>query len=123
MTFVWLAFFDALLAVTMVAVGLIAAHFYLVPAFMGFQLFALGFLLSILGASVGLLAIYLTRTPRLRAGRNAVSSSGTTRPKVWRGGTSNCHGSCSASNLFRSPMLRSRIATSDLHARVLSREV
>jgi uncharacterized protein (DUF1499 family) len=70
MTFVWLAFFDALLAVTMVAVGLIAAHFYLVPGFMGFQLFALGFLLSLLGASVGLLAIYLTRTPQLRAGRN-----------------------------------------------------
>ena len=70
MTFVWLAFFDALLAVTMVAVGLIGAHFYLVPGFMGFQLFALGFLLSLLGASVGLLAIYLTRTPQLRAGRN-----------------------------------------------------
>src|SRR5271169_6504810 len=70
MTFVWLAFFDALLAVTMVAVGLIAAHFYLVPAFMGFQLFALGFLLSLLGSSVGLLAIYMTRTPQLRAGRN-----------------------------------------------------
>jgi uncharacterized protein (DUF1499 family) len=70
MTFVWLAFFDALLAVTMVAVGVIAAHFYLVPGFMGFQLFALGFLLSILGASVGLLAIFLTRKPQLRAGRN-----------------------------------------------------
>ena len=51
MTFVWLAFFDALLAVTMVAVGVIGAHFYLIPAFMGFQLFALGFLLSILGSS------------------------------------------------------------------------
>jgi uncharacterized protein (DUF1499 family) len=70
MTFVWLAFFDALLAVTMVAVGLIAAHFYLVPGFMGFQLFALGFLLSLLGSSVGLLAIFLTRKPQLRAGRN-----------------------------------------------------
>ena len=70
MTFVWLAFFDALLAVTMVAVGVIGAHFYLIPAFMGFQLFALGFLLSILGATIGLLAIYLTRTPRMRAGRN-----------------------------------------------------
>src|SRR5271169_936858 len=70
MTFVWLAFFDALLAVTMVAVGLIAAHFYLVPSFFGFQLFALGFLLSLLGSSVGLLAIYMTRTPQMRAGRN-----------------------------------------------------
>jgi uncharacterized protein (DUF1499 family) len=70
MTFVWLAFFDALLAVTMVAVGVISAHFYLVPSFFGFQLFALGFLLSLLGSSVGLLAIYLTRTPQMRAGRN-----------------------------------------------------
>ena len=70
MTFAWLAFFDALLAITMIAVGVVGAHFYLVAPFMGFQLFALGFLLSILGASVGLLAIFLTRKPQLRAGRN-----------------------------------------------------
>ena len=70
MTFVWLAFFDALLAITLIAVGIISGHFYMVPSFMGFQLFALGFLLSILGSLVGLLAIYLTRKPQLRAGRN-----------------------------------------------------
>ncbi|MGC1397692.1 DUF1499 domain-containing protein [Candidatus Binatus sp.] len=70
MTFAWLAFFDALLAITMILVGVIGAHFYFVPAFLGFQLFALGFLLSIIGSLVGLLAIFLTRTPQLRAGRN-----------------------------------------------------
>jgi uncharacterized protein (DUF1499 family) len=66
----WLAFFDGLLAITLIAVGVIGAHYYLVTPFMGFQLFALGFLLSILGALVGLLAIFLTRKPERRAGRN-----------------------------------------------------
>jgi len=70
MTFAWLAFFDALLAITMISVGIIGAHFYLVAPFMGFQLFALGFLLSILGSLIGLLAIFLTRKPQLAAGRN-----------------------------------------------------
>ena len=70
MTFAWLAFFDALLAIAMIAAGIIGAHFYLVAPFMGFQLFALGFLLSILGSLVGLLAVFLTRKPQLRAGRN-----------------------------------------------------
>jgi uncharacterized protein (DUF1499 family) len=70
MTFAWLAFFDALLAITMIAVGIIGAHFYLIAPFMGFQLFALGFLMSILGSVIGLLGIYLTRTPQQRNGRN-----------------------------------------------------
>jgi uncharacterized protein (DUF1499 family) len=70
MTFAWLAFYDALLAITMISVGIVGAHFYLVEPFMGFQLFALGFLLSIIGSLVGLLAIFLTRKPQLRAGRN-----------------------------------------------------
>ena len=62
MTFAWLAFFDAILAIAMIAAGMVGAHFYLLAPFMGFQLFALGFLLSILGFFVGLLAIFLTRT-------------------------------------------------------------
>ena len=49
---------------------MVGAHFRLVAPFMGFQLFALGFLLSILGLLVGLLAIFLTRKPQSRAGRN-----------------------------------------------------
>jgi uncharacterized protein (DUF1499 family) len=70
MTFAWLAFFDAILAIAMIAAGMVGAHFYLLAPFMGFQLFALGFLLSILGLLVGLLAIFLTRKPQASAGRN-----------------------------------------------------
>jgi uncharacterized protein (DUF1499 family) len=70
MTFAWLAFFDAILAITMISAGMVGAHFRLIAPFMGFQLFALGFLLSILGSFVGLLAVFLTRKPQLRAGRN-----------------------------------------------------
>lgn len=70
MTLAWLAFFDALLAIALIAAGIVGAHFYLLAPFMGFQLFALGFLLSILGSLVGLLAVFLTRKPERRAGRN-----------------------------------------------------
>src|ERR1700730_18910709 len=70
MTFAWLAFFDAILAIAMIGAGMFGAHFRLVAPFMGFQLFACGFLLSIIGSLVGLLAIFLTRKPERRAGRN-----------------------------------------------------
>ena len=70
MTFAWLAFFDAILAIAMIGAGMIGAHFSILAPFMGFQLFALGFLLSILGLVVGLLAIFLTRKPQVAAGRN-----------------------------------------------------
>jgi uncharacterized protein (DUF1499 family) len=69
MTFAWLAFFDALLAIAMIAAGIVGAHFRLTTPFLGFQLFALGFLLSILGSFVGVIALFLTRKPRARAGR------------------------------------------------------
>ena len=69
MTFAWLAFFDAILAIAMIGAGMTGAHFRLTAPFMGFQLFALGFLLSIIGTLVGLLAIFLTRTPQAQAGR------------------------------------------------------
>jgi len=70
MTPAWLAFFDALLSIALIAAGIVGAHFYLVAPFMGFQLFALGFLLSIIGALVGFVAIFVTRKPERRAGRN-----------------------------------------------------
>jgi uncharacterized protein (DUF1499 family) len=70
MTFVWLAFFDALLAIAMIAAGMIGAHFYLLAPFMGFTMFGLGLFLSLLGLLIGLLAIFLTRKPQLAAGRN-----------------------------------------------------
>jgi len=62
--------FDRHPAITMISAGMVGAHFRLIAPFMGFQLFALGFLLSILGSFVGLLAVFLTRKPQLRAGRN-----------------------------------------------------
>jgi uncharacterized protein (DUF1499 family) len=70
MTFVWLAFFDALLAIAMIAAGMVGAHFYLVAPFVGFGMFILALLLSLLGLVVGLVAIFLTRKPQLAAGRN-----------------------------------------------------
>ena len=65
----WLAFFDGLLAVTLVTVGVTGAHFYLTPAFFGFQLVALGFLLSLLAFVLGIVAILMTRTGPRRVAR------------------------------------------------------
>jgi len=73
MTFVWLAFYDAILAVAMIAAGLVGAHFHLIAPFMGFTMFGLGAFVSVLGLLVGLLAIFLTRKPQLAAGRNRAS--------------------------------------------------
>src|SRR5258708_39110118 len=64
----WLAFFDGLLAITLIAVGIISAHYYMVPPITGFGLFAFGFLLSIIGSAVGPLANFMTRTPERGAG-------------------------------------------------------
>ncbi len=65
----WLAFFDGLLALVLIATGMLFAYLQLVAPFVGFQMFAFGFLLSILGALIGLLAVFLTRKPERRAGR------------------------------------------------------
>ena len=65
----WLAFFDGMLAVTLVAVGVVGAHFYLTPAFFGFQLFAFGFLLSLLGFVLGIIGLLMTRSGPRRAAR------------------------------------------------------
>ena len=65
----WLAFFDGMLAVTLVAVGLIGAHFFLTPAFFGFQLFAFGFLLSLLGFVLGIIGLLMTRSGPRRVAR------------------------------------------------------
>src|SRR5271168_2684929 len=70
MALAWLSFFDAMLAIVLIAIGMVGAHFYFVPPITGFGLFAFGFLLSIIGAIAGLLAIFLTRKPERRVGRN-----------------------------------------------------
>jgi uncharacterized protein (DUF1499 family) len=65
----WLAFFDGLLAVALVVVGVGGAHFYLTSPFAGFQLFLLAFLLSIIGLILGIIGIIVTRSEARRAGR------------------------------------------------------
>jgi uncharacterized protein (DUF1499 family) len=65
----WLSFFDGMLAVTLVAVGVVGAHFYLSAPFFGFQLFVFGFLLSLLGLLLGLLGLLMTRSGPRRVAR------------------------------------------------------
>ncbi|HYB91468.1 MAG TPA: DUF1499 domain-containing protein [Candidatus Binataceae bacterium] len=65
----WLAFFDGLLAIALVAAGIIGAHFYMIDGFFGFQLFVFGFLLSIIGFIMGLIGIAITRSAELRSAR------------------------------------------------------
>lgn len=67
----WLSLLDAVLAVMLVAFGITAAHFELIPALFGFQMFILGALLAALGLLAGLLGIWRTSDPMLRAGRYA----------------------------------------------------
>jgi len=65
----WLAFFDGLLAIALVAAGMIGAHFYMMAGFLGFQLFVFGFLLSIIGSIAGFIGIAMTRSPQRRSAR------------------------------------------------------
>jgi len=58
----WLSFFDAILAVVLATVGVLGAHYYYVAPFQGFQLFAFGFVLSLVGAIAGLIGILMTRS-------------------------------------------------------------
>ena len=64
-----LALLDAIVAVLLVAGGILAAHFELVLPFSGFRFFMVGFFLSLLGILVGLLGIVRTGAPERRIGR------------------------------------------------------
>jgi uncharacterized protein (DUF1499 family) len=59
----WLSFFDAILAVVLVVSGALGAHFYYLAPFVGFQVFAFGFLLSIVGLIAGIVGLFATRSP------------------------------------------------------------
>lgn len=63
MIIAWLSFLEALLAVSLVAAGIVAAHFHYAPPFFGFQLFVFGFLLGILAFIFGVIGIFATRNP------------------------------------------------------------
>ena len=65
----WLAFFDGMLAVTLVAVGVIGAHFYFAAPFFGFQLFLFGALLGALALVLGLIGLLMTRSGPRRVAR------------------------------------------------------
>jgi uncharacterized protein (DUF1499 family) len=70
MTFAWLAFYDALIAIAMIGAGMVGAHFHMIPPITGFSMFILALLLSLIGLLAGLLGIFLTRKPERAAGRN-----------------------------------------------------
>ncbi len=59
----WLAFFDSLLAVSMLAAGIVGAHYRYTTPFTGFQMFLLGFLMGFVAVLLGLIGIFATRTP------------------------------------------------------------
>ena len=63
MTVAWLAFYDGLLAVAMIAAGVVGAHWRYVLPFTGFQMFLLGFLLGFVSLLLGLIGIFATRNP------------------------------------------------------------
>ncbi len=67
----WLSLLDAVLAAMLVAFGITAAHFELIPALFGFQMFILGALLALLALFFGLVGIWRTANPALRTGRYA----------------------------------------------------
>ena len=63
MIIAWLAFYDGLLAVAMLAAGVVGAHWRYVPPFSGFQIFLLGFFLGFVALLLGLIGIFATRNP------------------------------------------------------------
>jgi uncharacterized protein (DUF1499 family) len=76
MILAWLAFADGLLSIALAAIGILSAHFSIVRPFVGFQMFAVGWLLSLLGFVLGIIGILITRDPAQAAIR-ARARSGT----------------------------------------------
>jgi uncharacterized protein (DUF1499 family) len=62
----WLAYFDALIAIVLVLVGILGAHFGAFAPLFGFQLFLLGFFIAILGLIVSIIAVLVTSISRKR---------------------------------------------------------
>ncbi|HUA32224.1 MAG TPA: DUF1499 domain-containing protein [Candidatus Binataceae bacterium] len=70
MTVAWLAFFDALLAIVLVTVGMLGAHLYYLAPFVGFQLFVFGFLIALVTIILGIIGMLMTRAPERRGPHN-----------------------------------------------------
>ena len=62
----WLAFYDGLLAVALLAAGMVGAHWRYLTPLIGFSMFLLGSLLGVVALLLGLIGIFATRVP-LRA--------------------------------------------------------
>jgi uncharacterized protein (DUF1499 family) len=60
MILAWVCFYDAWLAIVVIAAGMICAHFRLVPPFAGFQLMLAGLVFAALGLITGLIALPMT---------------------------------------------------------------
>ena len=69
MIIAWLAFFDGLLAVAMLAAGVVGAHWRYTTPLLGFSIFLLGSLLGIVALLLGLIGIFATRSPMRAAAR------------------------------------------------------
>jgi uncharacterized protein (DUF1499 family) len=69
MVLAWLAFYDGLLGVALVAAGIVAAHFGLTPPFKGFQIFLVGFFFAGVAIALGILGMLLTRGEERRGGQ------------------------------------------------------
>jgi uncharacterized protein (DUF1499 family) len=65
----WLAFVDGLIALALVLVGVLGAHFLKIAPFVGFQFFVLGFLLAVVAFLLGVIGIFATRNPLKRRAR------------------------------------------------------
>jgi uncharacterized protein (DUF1499 family) len=60
MILAWVCYYDALLAVALVAAGIVAAHFELTAPFTGFQMMLAGLAFAALGLLCGLIAVPMT---------------------------------------------------------------
>ena len=69
MIIAWLAFFDSLLGVAMVAAGVLGAYWHMMTPLLGLGVFALGSLVGLIALVLGLIGIFVTRNPIRAAAR------------------------------------------------------
>src|SRR5258706_4276483 len=65
----WLAFYDGLLAVALLAAGVVGAHWAFMTPLIGFSTFLLGTLVGLIALLLGLVGIFVTRNPARAAAR------------------------------------------------------
>jgi len=68
MILAWLCFYDGIIAIAVVAAGIVSAHFELTAPFFGFQLLLIGLVFAVLALLSGLIALPMTYfSPKRRA--------------------------------------------------------